>query len=323
MKNNLNKIKAKTLPLLMMISLLLLIGLTSCDNSNNQSPDVNKTDSSSDKTENSSYGIFDNIASIKVIVNGTDDNGYYPCYLTFNSKEAINTFVDTIHMINDNSEIELKYGSFEGKIDDIEELKKRRLFNGISLSSEDEKYLGISCVSLLIEYDDNRKPSKVCEFIDGYTDVFEDGDGIKIVYDSQITYLENKDDLIINEVVQMIKNHLHYVQIYDYDGNYEYTRFLNPLHVETDEYTIESDHFFQAFLTDYWIDYISKHNFTIYKYNKIIGELPEPDGEITQDIYLDDENGNIFQYAYDRKDNMRCTVDKENDRKYYCEYESE
>lgn len=287
---------------------------TSTPTSKNQKPEPNPE-----------WGVFDNVSSIEIIINGLENYEYQRNHLTFNTYEALNEFINDIRVIEDATEITPNLSNFEGDKDYIKKYKNSTLFCDESKSPDDEEKLDITCVTLLIEYNDSRKTSRIYEFTDGRTDVFENGDGIKVNYNnfSQILYYENKDSVIINKVIDMIKDTLHYVQIYDYDGNYEYTRFLNPLHVETDEYTIESDHFFQAFLTDYWIDYISKHNFTIYKYNKIIGELPEPDGEITQDIYLDDENGNIFQYAYDRKDNMRCTVDKENDSKYYCEYESE
>ena len=71
---------------------------------------------------------------------------------------------------------------------------------------------------------------------------------------------------------------------------------------------------------EYWEDYIAKQNFIIYENGEIVDELPEPDGVKKHELFLVDEKGNIYQYAYDRRDAYGCISDGEDYRRYYCEY---
>ena len=278
--------------------LVLFICLTGCGNKEN-----NISTNTNDNVD-SEYGLFDNVQSIKVIVNGLD-NSNYPYSLTIND-DSLDDFIDDVRVIENSSKQELNSDKFD---------EDDRLFNGVSSSPEDEDNLGITCVTLVIKYKDNRSNAKVYEFTDGYEDIFKDGDGIKIKYDNEITFYFNEDNIIINKVKDMVKDTLYYVQVYDADGNYLYTEFLNPYNVKTDEYTIEGSYVNRTFLMPYLEDYISNNDFVLYEDGEKIDKLPDDDLE--HDIYIEDENGNLFQYGYDRRDPMKCIKE---DNKYYCSY---
>ena len=278
--------------------LVLLICLTGCGDRDN---DV--TTNTNDNVD-SEYGLFDNIQDIKVIVNGLD-NSNYPYSLTIND-DSLDDFIDDVRVIENSSKQELNSDKFD---------EDDRLFNGISSSPEDEDNLGITCVTLVIKYKDNRSNAKVYEFTDGYEDIFKDGDGIKIKYNNEISFYLNEDNIIINKVKDMVEDTLYYVQVYDADGNYLYTEFLNPYNVKTDEYTIEGSYVNRTFLMPYLEDYISNNDFVLYEDGEKIDKLPDDDLE--HDIYIEDENGNLFQYGYDRRDPMKCIKE---DNKYYCSY---
>lgn len=280
------------------IMLVLLICLTGCGDRDN---DV--TTNTNDNVD-SEYGLFDNIQDIKVIVNGLD-NSNYPYSLTIND-DSLDDFIDDVRVIENSSKQELNSDKFD---------EDDRLFNGISSSPEDEDNLGITCVTLVIKYKDNRSNAKVYEFTDGYEDIFKDGDGIKIKYNNEISFYLNEDNIIINKVKDMVEDTLYYVQVYDADGNYLYTEFLNPYNVKTDEYTIEGSYVNRTFLMPYLEDYISNNDFVLYEDGEKIDKLPD-DG-LEHDIYIEDENGNLFQYGYDRRDPMKCVKE---DNKYYCSY---
>ena len=274
------------------IMLMLLICLTGCDD---------KSTNTNDNVD-SEYGLFDDVRSIKVIVNGLD-NSNYP-YSLIIKDDSLDDFINDVRVIENSKKQEFKSDKFD---------KDNRLFNGISSSPEDEDNLGITCVTLVIKYKDNRSNAKVYEFTDGYEDIFKDGDGIKIKYDNEITFYFNEDNIIINKVKEMVEDTLYYVQVYDADGNYLYTEFLNPYNVKTDEYTIEGSYVNRAFLMPYLEDYICNNDFVLYEDGEKIDKLPD-DG-LRHDIYIEDENGNLFQYGYDRRDPMKCVGD---DNKYYC-----
>ena len=278
--------------------LVLLICLTGCGNKEN---DINTNTNDDDVFE---YGLFDNVQSIKVVVNGLD-NSNYPYSLTIND-DSLDDFIDDVRVIENSNEQEFNSDKFD---------EDDRLFNGISSSPEDEDNLGITCVTLVIKYKDNRSNAKVYEFTDGYEDIFKDGDGIKIKYDNEITFYFNEDNIIINKVKDMVEYTLYYVQVYDADGNYLYTEFLNPYTVMTDEYTIEGSYVNRAFLMPYLEDYISNNDFVLYEDGEMIDKLPD-DG-LEHDIYIEDKNGNLFQYGYDRRDPSKCIKE---DNKYYCSY---
>ena len=278
--------------------LVLLICLTGCGNKEN---DISTNTNNNDDSE---YGLFDNVQSIKVIVNGLD-NSNYPYSLIIND-DSLDNFIDDVRVIEKTNEQEFNSDKFD---------EDDRLFNGISSSTEDEDNLGITCVTLVIKYKDNRSNAKVYEFTDGYEDIFKDGDGIKIKYDNEITFYFNEDNIIINKVKDMVEDTLYYVQVYDADGNYLYTEFLNPYTVMTDEYTIEGSYVNRAFLMPYLEDYISNNDFVLYEDGEKIDKLPD-DG-LEHDIYIEDKNGNLFQYGYDRRDPMKCIKE---DNKYYCSY---
>lgn len=280
------------------IMLVLLICLTGCVNNDND-VSINTNDN-----VDSEYGLFDNIQDIKVIVNGLD-NSNYPYSLTIND-DSLDDFIDDVRVIENSSKQELNSDKFD---------EDDRLFNGISSSPEDEDNLGITCVTLVIKYKDNRSNAKVYEFTDGYEDIFKDGDGIKIKYNNEISFYLNEDNIIINKVKDMVEDTLYYVQVYDADGNYLYTEFLNPYNVKTDEYTIEGSYVNRTFLMPYLEDYISNNDFVLYEDGEKIDKLPDDDLE--HDIYIEDENGNLFQYGYDRRDPMKCIKE---DNKYYCSY---
>lgn len=280
------------------IMLVLLICLTGCGNKEN---DISTNTNNNDDSE---YGLFDNVQSIKVIVNGLD-NSNYPYSLIIND-DSLDNFIDDVRVIENSNEQEFNSDKFD---------EDYRLFNGISSSPEDEDNLGITCVTLVIKYKDNRSNAKVYEFTDGYEDIFKDGDGIKIKYDNEITFYFNEDNIIINKVKDMVEDTLYYVQVYDADGNYLYTEFLNPYNVKTDEYTIEGSYVNRAFLMPYLEDYISNNDFVLYEDGEKIDKLPD-DG-LEHDIYIEDKNGNLFQYGYDRRDPMKCIKE---DNKYYCSY---
>ena len=280
------------------IMLVLLICLTGCVNNDND-VSINTNDD-----VDSEYGLFDNVQSIKVIVNGLD-NSNYPYSLTIND-DSLDDFIDDVRVIENSSKQEFNSDKFD---------EDDRLFNGISSSPEDEDNLGITCVTLVIKYKDNRSNAKVYEFTDGYEDIFKDGDGIKIKYNNEISFYLNEDNIIINKVKDTVKDVLYYVQVYDADGNYLYTEFLNPYNVKTDEYTIEGSYVNRAFLMPYLEDYINNNDFVLYEDGEKIDKLPD-DG-LEHDIYIEDENGNLFQYGYDRRDPMKC-IDEDN--KYYCSY---
>ena len=280
------------------IMLVLLICLTGCGNKEN-----NISTNTNDNVD-SEYGLFDNVQSIKVIVNGLD-NSNYPYSLTIND-DSLDDFIDDVRVIENSSKQELNSDKFD---------EDDRLFNGVSSSPEDEDNLGITCVTLVIKYKDNRSNAKVYEFTDGYEDIFKDGDGIKIKYDNEITFYFNEDNIIINKVKEMVEDTLYYVQVYDADGNYLYTEFLNPYTVMTDEYTIEGSYVNRAFLMPYLEDYISNNDFVLYEDGEKIDKLPD-DG-LEHDIYIEDKNGNLFQYGYDRRDPSKCIKE---DNKYYCSY---
>lgn len=278
--------------------LVLLICLTGCGDRDN---DV--TTNTNDNVD-SEYGLFDNIQDIKVIVNGLD-NSNYPYSLIIND-DSLDDFIDDVRVIENSSKQEFNSDKFD---------EDNRLFSGISSSPEDEDNLGITCVTLVIKYKDNRSNAKVYEFTDGYEDIFKDGDGIKIKYNNEVTFYFNEDNIIINKVKDMVEDTLYYVQVYDADGNYLYTEFLNPYNVKTDEYTIEGSYVNRAFLMPYLEDYISNNDFVLYEDGEKIDKLPD-DG-LEHDIYIEDENGNLFQYGYDRRDPMKCIKE---DNKYYCSY---
>ena len=280
------------------IMLVLLICLTGCGDRDN---DV--TTNTNDNVD-SEYGLFDNIQDIKVIVNGLD-NSNYPYSLIIND-DSLDDFIDDVRVIENSSKQEFNSDKFD---------EDDRLFNGISSSPEDEDNLGITCVTLVIKYKDNRSNAKVYEFTDGYEDIFKDGDGIKIKYNNEVTFYFNEDNIIINKVKDMVEDTLYYVQVYDADGNYLYTEFLNPYNVKTDEYTIEGSYVNRTFLMPYLEDYISNNDFVLYEDGEKIDKLPDDDLE--HDIYIEDENGNLFQYGYDRRDPMKCIKE---DNKYYCSY---
>ena len=278
--------------------LVLLICLTGCGNKEN---DISTNTNNNDDSE---YGLFDNVQSIKVIVNGLD-NSNYPYSLIIND-DSLDNFIDDVRVIENSNEQEFNSDKFD---------EDYRLFNGISSSPEDEDNLGITCVTLVIKYKDNRSNAKVYEFTDGYEDIFKDGDGIKIKYDNEINFYFNEDNIIINKVKDMVEDTLYYVQVYDDDDNYLYTEFLNPYNVKTDEYTIEGSYVNGAFLMPYLEDYISNNDFVLYEDGEKIDKLPD-DG-LEHDIYIEDKNGNLFQYGYDRRDPMKCIKE---DNKYYCSY---
>lgn len=278
--------------------LVLFICLTGCGNKEN-----NISTNTNDNVD-SEYGLFDNVQSIKVIVNGLD-NSNYPYSLTIND-DSLDDFIDDVRVIENSSKQELNSDKFD---------EDDRLFNGISSSPEDEDNLGITCVTLVIKYKDNRSNAKVYEFTDGYEDIFKDDDGIKIKYNNEISFYLNEDNIIINKVKDMVEDTLYYVQVYDADGNYLYTEFLNPYNVKTDEYTIEGSYVNRTFLMPYLEDYISNNDFVLYEDGEKIDKLPDDDLE--HDIYIEDENGNLFQYGYDRRDPMKCIKE---DNKYYCSY---
>lgn len=278
--------------------LVLLICLTGCGNKEN---DISTNTNNNDDSE---YGLFDNVQSIKVIVNGLD-NSNYPYSLIIND-DSLDNFIDDVRVIENSNEQEFNSDKFD---------EDYRLFNGISSSPEDEDNLGITCVTLVIKYKDNRSNAKVYEFTDGYEDIFKDGDGIKIKYDNEINFYFNEDNIIINKVKDMVEDTLYYVQVYDDDDNYLYTEFLNPYNVKTDEYTIEGSYVNRAFLMPYLEDYISNNDFVLYEDGEKIDKLPD-DG-LEHDIYIEDKNGNLFQYGYDRRDPMKCIKE---DNKYYCSY---
>ena len=280
------------------IMLVLLICLTGCGDKDN--------DISTNTNDNvdSEYGLFDNVKSIKVIVNGLD-NSNYPYSLIIND-DSLDDFIDDVRVIENSSKQEFNSDKFD---------EDDRLFNGISSSPEDEDNLGITCVTLVIKYKDNRNNAKVYEFTDGYEDIFKNGDGIKIKYNNEITFYFNEDNIIINKVKDMVKDVLYYVQVYDVDGNYLYTEFLNPYTVKTDEYTIEGSYVNRAFLMPYLEDYINNNDFVLYEDGEMIDKLPD-DG-LEHDIYIEDKNGNLFQYGYDRRDPSKCIKE---DNKYYCSY---
>lgn len=278
--------------------LVLLICLTGCGNKEN---DISTNTNNNDDSE---YGLFDNVQSIKVIVNGLD-NSNYPYSLTIND-DSLDDFIDDVRVIENSNEQEFNSDKFD---------EDDRLFNGISSSPEDEDNLGITCVTLVIKYKDNRSNAKVYEFTDGYEDIFKDGDGIKIKYNNEISFYLNEDNIIINKVKDMVEDTLYYVQVYDADGNYLYTEFLNPYNVKTDEYTIEGSYVNRTFLMPYLEDYISNNDFVLYEDGEKIDKLPD-DG-LEHDIYIEDKNGNLFQYGYDRRDPMKCIKE---DNKYYCSY---
>lgn len=280
------------------IMLVLLICLTGCVNNDND-VSINTNDD-----VDSEYGLFDNVQSIKVIVNGLD-NSNYPYSLTIND-DSLDDFIDDVRVIENSSKQEFNSDKFD---------EDDRLFNGISSSPEDEDNLGITCVTLVIKYKDNRSNAKVYEFTDGYEDIFKDGDGIKIKYNNEISFYLNEDNIIINKVKDMVKDVLYYVQVYDADGNYLYTEFLNPYNVKTDEYTIEGSYVDRAFLMSYLEDYISNNDFVLYEDGEKIDKLPD-DG-LEHDVYIEDENGNLFQYGYDRRDPMKCVGEG---NKYYCSH---
>ena len=280
------------------IMLVLLICLTGCGNKEN---DISTNTNDNDDSE---YGLFDNVQSIKVIVNGLD-NSNYPYSLIIND-DSLDDFIDDVRVIENSNEQEFNSDKFD---------EDDRLFNGISSSPEDEDNLGITCVTLVIKYKDNRSNAKVYEFTDGYEDIFKDGDGIKIKYNNEISFYLNEDNIIINKVKDMVEDTLYYVQVYDADGNYLYTEFLNPYNVKTDEYTIEGSYVNRTFLMPYLEDYISNNDFVLYEDGEKIDKLPD-DG-LEHDIYIEDKNGNLFQYGYDRRDPMKCIKE---DNKYYCSY---
>lgn len=280
------------------IMLVLLICLTGCGNKEN---DISTNTNNNDDSE---YGLFDNVQSIKVIVNGLD-NSNYPYSLIIND-DSLDNFIDDVRVIENSNEQEFNSDKFD---------EDYRLFNGISSSPEDEDNLGITCVTLVIKYKDNRSNAKVYEFTDGYEDIFKDGDGIKIKYDNEINFYFNEDNIIINKVKDMVEDTLYYVQVYDDDDNYLYTEFLNPYNVKTDEYTIEGSYVNRAFLMSYLEDYISNNDFVLYEDGEKIDKLPD-DG-LEHDVYIEDENGNLFQYGYDRRDPMKCVGEG---NKYYCSH---
>ncbi len=280
------------------IMLVLLICLTGCVNNDND-VSINTNDD-----VDSEYGLFDNVQSIKVIVNGLD-NSNYPYSLTIND-DSLDDFIDDVRVIENSSKQEFNSDKFD---------EDDRLFNGISSSPEDEDNLGITCVTLVIKYKDNRSNAKVYEFTDGYEDIFKNGDGIKIKYNNEITFYFNEDNIIINKVKDMVKDVLYYVQVYDADGNYLYTEFLNPYNVKTDEYTIDGSYVNRAFLMPYLEDYINNNDFVLYEDGEKIDKLPD-DG-LEHDVYIEDKNGNLFQYGYDRRDPRKCIKE---DNKYYCSY---
>lgn len=292
------------------VMLILLICLTGCGDkgsdvttNTNDNKDSDVTTNTNDNVD-SEYGLFDNVQGIEVIVNGLDYT-INPYSLIIN-EDYLDEFINDVRAIENASEQEFVSEKFD---------KNDRLFNGISSSPEDEDNLGITCVTLVIKYKDNRSNAKVYEFTDGYEDIFKDGDGIKIKYNNEITFYFNEDNVIINKVKDMVEDTLYYVQVYDADGNYLYTEFLNPYNVKTDEYTIEGSYVNRAFLMPYLEDYISNNDFVLYEDGEKIDKLPD-DG-LEHDIYIEDENGNLFQYGYDRRDPMKCIKE---DNKYYCSY---
>lgn len=307
------------------LALLLLISLTAC---NEQEP-IDVTPDVTDKQTQStvmrpmikadpSWGILDNVSSITIKVMGFD--------LTINDKESINAFIDDIRVIEEADEVEPNYEVFKEKGHSKEELDKVNYFDGEvfygeSNSLEDEELLDFKTVELLIKYGDERISSTIYEFINGHTEVYANGDGMKIIYNDKITHYKNKDNVIARKAVDMIKDTLYYVQIYDIDGNYLYTSFLQPIDVKTNDYTIKETKWFQKFLPEYWMDFISKQEFTLYNYDEVIDELPKPKDETVYDIKLVDKNGNTFQLKYDQTDtSSKCKVDDTNPSKYYCEY---
>lgn len=160
-------------------------------------------------------------------------------------------FIDKIRLIEEAEELELQLGRYEGQVNDVEELYDEKIFgvgnNSFYKVTLSEELLGISCV----EYNDSRKASKIYEFIDGNPEIFNEGKGIKVVYDGETAFYENEDYIITRSVVEMIKDTLHYVHVYD-NGNYSSTSFLQPYEVKTDNYTIEGEEWFQGFLMEYW-----------------------------------------------------------------------
>ena len=280
------------------VMLILLICLTGCGD---KGSDV--TTNTNDNVD-SEYGLFDNVQGIEVIVNGLDYT--INPYSLIIDEDYLDEFINDVRVIENSSKQEFNSDKFD---------EDDRLFNGISSSLEDEDNLGITCVTLVIKYKDNRSNAKVYEFTDGYEDIFKDGDGIKIKYNHEVSFYLNEDNIIINKVKDMVEDTLYYVQVYDADGNYLYTEFLNPYNVKTDEYTIEGSYVNRAFLMPYLEDYISNNDFVLYEDGEKIDKLPD-DG-LEHDICIEDENGNLFQYGYDRRDSMKYIKE---DNKYYCSY---
>lgn len=259
-------------------------------------------------------GLFDNVSNVTIYFDkfavhrfelGSD---YDPYYLTFDDGLALNNFIERIKGIESAKQIKGK--SVEYDADTTNE-------------KQDEENLDISLISLVIEYEDDKEKIKISEFTDGNLEVFENGGGIRIETKQGDSYYENNDNVIIKTVIDMIKDTLHYVQVYDDDEAYVGTYFLRPLYVKTDEYTIQGMSSNDYVIEEYWFDYTSKNGFKIYQNDKRVEEMYWPNNKLLT-FELIDSKGNVFQYAYDRVvARLKYVADEENIHKYYIQAEEE
>lgn len=286
---------------------LSLFLITSCTHNNaqimeNENKDVttdNKSedaiiDNKNESTEEIKYDydlsqVFENVESITIsfeyILN------LQTTILEFNNKDALNNFINKVKDVT-NSNVFITGEKTDYGI-------------GGELTKKDEEYIGLSNIKLYIKYKDNKDDCTVSEFINGDRQIYPtENSVINLKIKNKNYYYEDENDLIIKTVVDMVKNHLLYLNLYlpEDTNKYFVTDFLKPYKVVTDEFTITSKTPLEV-LETHWIDYVkSNKNLKLYDKDTEISDFPN-DGK-QHFIKVIDEKGNIYAVHYQDVEDM-------------------
>lgn len=271
--------------ILIIISATLLL-LTGCVSQNRVQKENNTT-----KVEVSEDSIFYDVKSIDVSFRiGTLMNAP-EAKLTFKNKNALITFINNIKDIenakettnieitsNNAGNVSIGQSYYEGAVD----------------------FIGITDATLTISYNDESKGNvEVYEAIDEDTYIAPpDGHRLYITIDGEKKIYENNDSIILNNIVSLVKDYMHYIAVYQNNGKEcSYIIHIAPNKIETDDFMISSKA--PSFsLNSYIIEYINKHNFKLYENDELIKEIPNDNNSHL--ITLVDDNDNSYTINYDQ-----------------------
>lgn len=259
------------------IVLIVVTSLFACSNKN----DVSNDDTNDNNNNVVETGLFDNVKEITI----SFKNVLYlqNSSLTFNNQEALDSFINKIKSIE--SENEMIVGE---EISDNPSI-------GTDVGDNYDENLGIDCITLNIRYNDDRNSVDIVQFDNGNKEIFKDGYATLITIDGEEKIYENNGNVILKTVIDLVKDSLHYLNVFTENNVYVFTDFLTPYEIKTDEYTITSSVKVEDLRT-YWIDYIENNNFKMYEKDEEIFGIPDDGNE--HKIILVDEKSNKFVLNY-------------------------